>query len=78
MNDYLIDARIVVDNESDYTIEDVIEAKKQILYTESCIMKATELLEEEKQMVMQSYSDGIGNGMSQPDELKYFTETYER
>lgn len=39
---------------------------------------ATELLEEEKQMVMQSYSDGIGNGMSQPDELKYFTETYER
>jgi putative NIF3 family GTP cyclohydrolase 1 type 2 len=82
LNDYLIDARIVVDNPTDYIIEDVVEAKKQIRYTEICISESTELLEEEKQMVVEAYVTGDWEydkiAMPKTRAEQYFNETFEK
>jgi hypothetical protein len=50
----------------------------QIAMMNKAIAEAERLLPQERDDMMQSYSDGIGNGMSQPDELKYFNETFEQ
>jgi hypothetical protein len=85
LNDTSLDARNVLENKSDYHPRDVIESKKQVMFTELAIFEAMDLLKEEKQVIVDAYEKGSDNGhdwYSNPrggnlSAEEYFNETYQ-
>lgn len=84
LEDMIISARHAVDNPFLYSRKELAESKKQIIYTSACILEATELLESEKQMVVDAHANGIDdaskciNGKPFKTSEQYFKETYEQ
>ena len=77
LNDIIIDAQYVLEHQSEYHLNDVTDAKKQVMFTEVAKFESQDLLEEEKQMVIDACNVNKGiNGWN--DGEQYFNETFEQ
>jgi len=77
LNDIIIDAQYVLEHQSEYHLNDVTDAKKQVMFTEVAKFESQDLLEEEKQMVIDACNVNKGiNGWT--DGEQYFNETFEQ
>ena len=81
LNDIIIDAQYVLEHQSDYHLNDVTDAKKQVMFTEVAKFEAQDLLKEEKQLIETAFDYGVNVGLRgglSIDAEQYFNETFEQ
>ena len=81
LNDIIIDAQYVLEHQSEYHLNDVTDAKKQVMFTEVAKFEAQDLLEEEKQLIETAFDYGVNVGLRgglSIDAEQYFNETFEQ
>lgn len=81
IEDSISNERIVLSNPKDYHPNDVSQARNIVSAANFAIRKATELLQEERDMVINAHSHGIrfmaeNTIIPQPESEHYFNQTY--
>jgi hypothetical protein len=82
LEDSLIDAKMVTENPKEYDYRDFKKAFNEFAHVQSCINKATELLEVERQDIEDAWIAAEGTFYDAGTEVeyakKYFNETFKQ